>query len=396
MDGLDHQLLEIYRRFGVTLTRGDGAECWDSEGRHYWDFLAGIGVASLGYNHPAVRQALLDSASLLHTSNLFWHEPGMELSRKMSAVTGGYRSLWVNSGTEANEAGIKFIRRYGLETGRRNILSFSGGFHGRTMGALSATPVSAYQDPFAPLVPGFFAVPYGDLEALDEALDRYQPAGVLMEAIQGESGVVVPPPGYLEAAGRRIQAAGALLLMDEVQAGMGRTGQWFAFQAEAVRPDLITVAKGLGSGVPIGGLLVRPGLEDILQPGDHGSTFGGNPLASRVALAVVDWLEHGGLDHVRAVSGDLEQALADLARRYPQFITGLRGRGLMRGIALECDSPSLVARALAHGLIVNAPRPRVMRLLPPLVIDSRAVAAFHEIMGVLFEQMAAVGSGING
>ncbi|MDA8195212.1 MAG: aminotransferase class III-fold pyridoxal phosphate-dependent enzyme [Thermaerobacter sp.] len=380
-----HYLMEVYRRYPVTLVSGEGDRLYDSDGRRYWDFLSGIGVNSLGYNHPLVRQALADSASLLHASNLFWHEPGRELSRRMAGITGGFLSFWGNSGAEANEGAMKLVRRAG--GGRTAILSLTGAFHGRTLGALSLTPTPAYQTPFAPLVPDCHTIAFGDLKSLDEALERLRPAAVFFEAIQGEGGVVVPPAGYLRDATRKVHDAGALVVMDEVQTGMGRTGDWFAFDAEGVSPDVITVAKGLGAGVPIGGVLARPEVGEQFQPGDHGTTFGGNLLASRMALAVTGWLAEGGLDAVRAKSQELDDALRGVAERWPGVVHEVRGRGLMRGLVINGSAPEVVMAALRQGVILNAPKPDVIRFLPPLVVSSEAIGEMANVLDKILAEI---------
>ena len=375
-----HHLMAVYARYPVTLSHGQGAEVWDINGKHYWDFLAGIAVNLLGYHHERVVKALSKASSLMHTSNLFWHQPGIDLSNKMAAITNGYGSLWVNSGTEANEAGIKLLRRYGKHVHRQAILSLSGGFHGRTMGSLSATFVPAYQDPYAPLVPGFYEVESGNLRALKDALDRYKPCGFIVEPIQGEGGVLPLPPGYLSSAARLAHDAGCLVMVDEVQTGMGRTGDWFGFQAEDVVPDIITLAKGLGAGIPIGGMLATEDVAQYFQPGDHGSTFGGNPLAATVALSVIDWLETEGIEHVRQMAPKMEQRLASLLRAFPDVVSGYRGRGLMWGLIVNTSANVLVLEALEQGLILNAPKPNVIRVVPPLIIDDNALDAFSDIM----------------
>jgi acetylornithine/succinyldiaminopimelate/putrescine aminotransferase len=383
----DTHLIGVYRRHPVTLARGEGARVWDAQGKPYWDFLAGIGVNSLGYHHPDVDRVLRDASQLMHTSNLFWHQPGIDLSQRIADITDGMWSLWVNSGTEANEAGIKMMRRIGHDQGRYHIIAMTGAFHGRTLGSLSATPHQSYQEPFQPLVPGFVTVPYGDLDALAQALAKWNPCGVMMEPIQGEGGVVVPPPGYLTEAVRMIHQADSLILFDEVQTGAGRTGNWFGYQHEGeLSPDLITVAKGIGAGMPIGGLLVAPKWAQAFHPGDHGTTFGGNPLASRMALTVIEWLDQGGLNHVREMSSKLEQGLGQLQQSYPQLIQAVRGRGLMWGLKTSVPAGPLVQQALAEGLIVNAAQPDIIRLLPPYVIDETAIAACCTILGKVLDQ----------
>ncbi len=375
-----NHLISVYGRYPVTLSHGQGAEVWDENGKHYWDFLAGIGVNSLGYHHERIVSAFAKAQSLLHTSNLFWHNPGIELSNKMAELTGGYLSLWVNSGTEANEAGIKLMRRYGKSVGRSAILSLTNGFHGRTMGSLSATFVPRYQEPFAPLVPDFYEVEAGNISALKEAIDRFHPCGVMMEPIQGEGGVVPLPRGYLSQAWKMATDAGCLVLIDEVQTGIGRTGEWFGFQAEHIEPDIITVAKGLGGGMPIGGMLAKEEVSRHFLPGDHGSTFGGNPLASHVALEVLDWLETEGLVHIGKMATVMENTLRSLQHEFPDLVAGYRGRGLMWGVLLKIPASPVATEALQRGLIVNAPKPDVIRLLPPLIINEEAVDAFFNIM----------------
>lgn len=378
----------LFNRFPVTFVRGQGTELFDDQGRHYWDFLAGIGVNSLGYGHPRIRKVLEESGDLLHVSNLYFNQPAIDLSRKMAEITGGYLSFWANSGTEANEAAIKLARRYGRAHGERtNVLSFEGAFHGRTFGSLSATPTASYQEPFAPLVPGFYTVPFGNLPALEQALDRYRPCAVLFEAIQGEGGIRVPPPGFLSEAVKMVQESGALAVMDEIQTGMGRTGQWFGFQIEPVEPDIISVAKGLGAGVPIGGLLAKPSVATSFAPGDHGTTFGGNLLAARMALEVVDWLDAGGMEHVNRVSRDLERVLNGFKGQFPLLIEEVRGRGLMWGMVLTVPSAPVVKRALEAGVVINAPQPNVVRLLPPLIVEPAAIEAFEQIMLKIFMEL---------
>ncbi|MBX5467898.1 MAG: aspartate aminotransferase family protein [Firmicutes bacterium] len=379
-------LIGVYRRYPVAFVRGEGVHLWDDQGKHYWDFLAGIGASSLGHHHPRIRAALTESASLLHTSNLYRIGPQEALADRLSALSGGMQAFFANSGAEANEAAIKLARRWGRERGRTTIVSFHHGFHGRTLGALAATGEAAYREPFEPLPAGFRQVPYDDLAALREVLAEEPVAAVLVEVIQGEAGVVVPRPGFLPAVAEATRAAGALLIIDEVQTGMGRTGYWFGWQHEGVVPDVMTLAKGLGGGVPIGAMLARPEVAEALRPGDHGSTFGGNFLATRVGLAVVDWLQTEGLDHVRAVAPKLEATLTGLARRHPERVEGVRGRGLMWGLVLNRPSAPYAARALEEGLVINAAGGRVLRLLPPLVVDVEAIGAMGEILDRVLAQ----------
>ncbi|CAB1129798.1 N-acetylornithine aminotransferase [Candidatus Hydrogenisulfobacillus filiaventi] len=377
----------IYRRFPVTLVRGEGLRVYDDHGRAYWDFLAGIGASALGHNHPGLRARLEGALSLLHTSNYF-HNPAAEaLAARLQALSGGMQVYFGNSGAEANEAAIKLVRKWGRARGRTVILAARGGFHGRTMGALAATRQPALQDPFRPMLEGFDEFPFGDATTLAAKLEETPAAAVLIEPIQGENGVVVPPAGFLREVERLCRDHGCLFLVDEVQTGMGRTGFWFAHQAEEVHPDVILLAKGLGGGVPVGAMLARPEVAATLVPGDHGSTFGGNPLAAAAGLAVLDWLEEGGLRHVQAVAPALEAALRRLQARFPALVREVRGRGLMWGLVLDRPSAPVAAAALERGLIINATAGNVVRLLPPLVVDEEAILAAEALLG---EALAAV------
>ena len=362
-------MMKFSRRYPVVLSRGEGVRVYDEQERPYLDFLAGIGVSSMGHNHPRVRAAIEDAIPLLHTSNWYWNRPAIMLAEALSQISAGKEVFFCNSGAEANEAGLKLIRRFGGQDGRYHVISMHGGFHGRTMGAMALTPTAQYRDPFRPLPDGFSAVAYNDSAALESALKETRPAGVVLEAIQGESGVVVPDPGYLSQVSDLCHRYGALLMIDAVQTGMGRTGTWFGFEHEPeVAPDIITLAKGLGAGIPVGAVLARSEVSDALRPGEHGTTFGGNPLATSVGGVVVAWLQEEGLDHVKRVGAALGDQLMALKARYPDRIGEVRGRGLMWGLALAAPNTAVVERALAHGLLVNAAGGNVLRMLPPLVV----------------------------
>ncbi|GAA5153530.1 acetylornithine transaminase [Nocardioides marinquilinus] len=355
----------------LVLARGEGAHVWDVDGREYVDLLGGIAVNALGHAHPALVRAVSDQlATLGHVSNFFATEPQVTLAERLLGLLGhgDGRVFLTNSGTEAVEAGFKLTRR----TGRTHVVVAEGGFHGRTMGALALTSKAAYREPFEPLPGEVTFVPYGDAEALAAAVtDRT--AAVLLEPIQGEAGVVVPPPDYLPAARRVADEHGALLWLDEVQTGVGRTGLWFEHLRSGVRPDVVTLAKGLGGGFPIGACIGLGAAGGLLQPGNHGSTFGGNPVASAAALAVLDTVEAEGL---------LDAAL----KRGEQLRTGLEGQdgvdrttgeGLLVGVQLLDDlAPEVVAAAQEAGFIVNATGPSRLRLAPPLVLTEADADAF--------------------
>jgi acetylornithine/N-succinyldiaminopimelate aminotransferase len=348
-----------YARFPVEFVRGEGARLWDSDGNEYLDFLCGIGVTNLGHCHPRVVEAVREQVGLLmHVSNLFYTEPAMRLAERLSSSSLGGKVFFCNSGAEASEAAIKLVRkaRAGGE-----VVVVHGAFHGRTYGALSATPQEAKQAPFAPLVPGFRAVA-PEAEALRAAVDE-NTAAVFLEPIQGESGVHVLSAEVLTAAREACDEHGAALVFDEVQCGMGRTGTLWAYQQVGVEPDAMTVAKALGGGLPIGALVTGERLGDVFKPGDHASTFGGGPVIASAALAALSVTDDSELlDRVRELGSWLLAAL----ERLPHVIS-VRGRGLMLACELDVPAPALVRRALLEQrLIVNATGPTTVRLLPPL------------------------------
>jgi acetylornithine/N-succinyldiaminopimelate aminotransferase len=371
----------------LVLTRGQGAHVWDEHGKEYVDLLGGIAVNSLGHAHPALVEAVTNQLQTLgHISNFFASQPQIELAEKLLELLGADgKVFFTNSGTEANEAAFKLTRR----TGRTHIVSTEGSFHGRTMGALALTSKRAYRAPFEPLPGEVTFVPYGDAEALAAAVtDRT--AAVILEPVQGEAGVVVPPPGYLAAARQTTSDHGALLWLDEIQTGIGRTGTWFAAHNPELQPapvlgDIVTVAKGLAGGVPIGACIATGPAADLFEPGNHGTTFGGNPVASAAALAVIATIEKEGLlDHVTALGARLRAGLAAEPR-----ITDVRGSGLLIGVDLATDdSAQVVAAALEHGFIVNNPTPGRLRFAPPLVLTEADVDAFLAALPALLDQAA--------
>jgi acetylornithine/N-succinyldiaminopimelate aminotransferase len=356
-----HALMNTFGPPKLVLTRGSGSEVWDADGKRYVDLLAGIAVNALGHAHPALVGAVTEQLTTLgHVSNFFATEPQVTLAERLLGLLGAEgRVFFANSGAEANEAAFKLSRR----TGRTQVVAAAGGFHGRTMGALALTSKAAYREPFEPLPGGVTFVPYGDAAAL-EATVTGDTAAIVLEPVQGEAGVVVPPDGYLVAARRVADAHGALLWFDEVQSGMGRTGDWFAHTASGVRPDVVTLAKGLAGGFPIGACLAVGDAGELLQPGNHGTTFGGNPVAAAAALAVIDTIEKDGLlDHVRSVG-----ALLGAGVRDPR-VSAVRQQGLLIGIDLvEPVAGKVTAAALEHGFIVNDCTPDRVRLAPPLVL----------------------------
>jgi acetylornithine aminotransferase len=378
-------ILPTYGTPSLALVRGEGSHVWDVDGRRYLDLLAGIAVNALGHAHPAVVEAVsAQVATLGHVSNLYAAEPPIRLAERLLALAGRPgRVFFANSGAEANEAAFKATRR----TGRTRVIVAEGGFHGRTMGALALTAQPAKADPFRPLPGDVAVVPYGDIEALAAAVDDTT-AAILLEPIQGEGGVVVPPAGYLRAAQAAARAHGALLWLDEVQTGVGRTGAWFAHQAEGVEPDLVTLAKGLGGGLPIGALLAFGDAAELLGPGSHGSTFGGNPVCCAAALAVLDTVESEGLVERAAVVGQqLAGAIGEVGH---PLVAGVRGRGLLLGIVLALPIAAGVEAALRErGVLVNAVEPHVVRVAPPLVLTDDDVTEFLAVLPAALDAAAA-------
>ncbi|MEV8320784.1 acetylornithine transaminase [Streptomyces sp. NPDC059900] len=361
----------------LPLVRGRGTRVWDAEGTEYLDFVGGIAVNSLGHAHPAVVRAVAEQiGSLGHVSNLFVAEPTVRLAERLLRLTGrAGRVYFSNSGAEANEAAFKI----GRLTGRTHMVAATGGFHGRTMGALALTGQPAKQRPFHPLPGDVSHVPYGDVQALRAAVTPHT-ALLVLEPVQGESGVIVPPPGYLRAAREITAATGTLLVLDEIQTGIGRTGRWFAAQAEGVEADVVTLAKGLGGGLPIGATLAFGAAADLLTPGTHGSTFSGNPVVCAGAVAVLDTIERGGiLAHVTQAGERLRAGLAALGH---PLVREVRGAGLLLGIVLDGDIAARVQQAAQdNGLLVNAVAPDVIRLAPPLTVSDSEVDTFLDGFG---------------
>jgi predicted acetylornithine/succinylornithine family transaminase len=353
-------VMGTYARHPVEFVRGEGTRLWDDEGNEYLDFLCGISVSLLGHCHPAVVEAVCDQAGrLIHVGNLFYTEPAMRLASRLSELSLGGKVFFTNSGAEAIEAALKLARK---RRAGGDFVVLERGFHGRTYGALSATPQEAKQAPFAPLVPGFRAVPPYDPEALLGAVDEHT-AAVIVEAVQGEGGIHPLESGLLEAARAACDEHGALLICDEIQCGLGRTGELWGFEHAGVRPDVMTLAKGLGAGLPIGACIASPEYSDVLEPGDHGSTFPGAPVVAAAANAVLDVLEDPELlPAVRAKGERLRLGLERLG-------LDVRGIGLMLAFA-TADGPGFVRRALAEQrLVLNATVPDAVRMLPPLNVS---------------------------
>lgn len=379
LQGLEERyLMRTYRRAPVEFVRGEGALLWDAEGRKYLDFLAGISVCSVGHCHPDVVAAVREQAGrLIHVSNLFYTEPMVRLAERLAESSLGGRVFLSNSGTEANECAIKIARKHAHRRGIEapQIVSFERDFHGRTYGALAATPGLAADPDLGPMLAGFRAVPFDDAAALREAVGE-STAAVLIEPIQGEAGIHPLGEEALLAARRACDEAGALLILDEIQTGLGRTGSLWAYEQTPVRPDVLTTAKALGGGLPIGACVTTPAAGEVLEPGDHASTFAGGPLVAAAALAALAIVERPELlRSVRERGAALRDGLLAL-----DGVEEVRGRGLMlgAGLAAGIDAAALGADLLGRGLVVNVPEPGTLRLLPPLTVDDaqieRAVA----------------------
>jgi predicted acetylornithine/succinylornithine family transaminase len=382
----ERYLMHTYKRGPVDFVRGEGALLWDADGREYLDFLTGISVCSVGHCHPDVVAAVSDqTARLMHVSNLFYSEPMARLAQRLSESSLGGRVFFANSGTEANECAIKVARKHAHARGvtAPEIVSFEGEFHGRSYGALAATPGLAKNEALGPMLPGFRSVPRNDAAALRAAVGE-NTAAVLIEPIQGEAGVHMTSDEALLAAREACDETGALLILDEIQTGMGRTGSLWAYQQTPVRPDVLTSAKALGGGVPIGACITAPVAADVLQPGDHGSTFAGGPVATAAALAVLEIVDDPALlRRVRELGAELREGLEEL-----DGVRETRGRGLMVGIGLAdgIDAAAVGIDLLTRGLVVNVPAPGTLRLLPPLVVDS---AQISRAVGLIGESLSA-------
>jgi predicted acetylornithine/succinylornithine family transaminase len=391
----ERYLMATYRRLPIAFAHGQGVRLTDLEGKQYLDFIGGIAVSSLGHRHPALTAALQAQAGrLLHVSNLYLVPEQARLAEQLVQRSTAARAFFCNSGAEANEAAIKLVRKYWRARGssRHEIIVAQGSFHGRTLAALAATAQPKYQQDFNPLPPGFVPVPFNDAAALRAAVNE-RTAAVMLEVVQGEGGYRFATPEYLLAVRTLCDEQGLLLVLDEIQTGMGRTGRWFAYEHFGITPDVITLAKGLGGGVPIGALLATEEASAFV-PGDHGSTFGGNPLVCAAALAVVETMEREGLvQHAADVGAYLLAGLRDLAVRHPE-ITDVRGLGLMIAADLSIEAAPVVDACRDGGLLLNAVQPRTLRIAPPLIVSTAEVDEALQILDrVLAARPAATAAG---
>ncbi|MGF6226043.1 acetylornithine transaminase [Pseudomonas frederiksbergensis] len=372
-------LMSTYQPLALSFSKGLGTRLWDQAGREYLDAVAGVAVTNVGHSHPRIVAAISEQAGLLlHTSNLYSIDWQQRLAQKLVRLSGMERAFFSNSGAEANETALKLARLYGWHKGIEQplVVVMENAFHGRTLGTLSASDGPAVRLGFNQLPGDFIKVPFGDLAALEAVQQDHGPriVAILMEPVQGESGVQVAPPGYLKAVRELCDRRAWLLMLDEIQTGIGRTGQWFAFQHEGITPDVMTLAKGLGNGIPIGACLARGKAADLFTPGSHGSTFGGNPLACRVGCTVLEIIEEQGLLENAKLQGERLLARLRIELADDPNVLAIRGRGLMIGIELKQPIRDLtLIAARDHGLLINVTRGKTIRLLPPLTIDEREV-----------------------
>jgi predicted acetylornithine/succinylornithine family transaminase len=378
-----------YRRYPVCLVRGEGSWVWDAEGHRYLDFFPGWGCNILGHCPPRVVDAVREQVGqLIHVPNTWYIEAQGAFAQALAERSFGGQSFFCNSGAEANEAAIKLARAYGHASGRYKVITAEGGFHGRTFAALSATAQPKYHAGFEPLVPGFTYVPYNDLKAVAAALDD-QTAAVMVEPIQGEGGINIPSPDYLPGLRKLCDERGALLMLDEVQTGLGRTGKWFAYQNYDITPDVLTCAKALAGGVAAGVMMAKPEVAAVLKPGMHASTFGGNPIACRAGLAAVETIEADGLlARGRAVGERFRGRFEALRAELPGRIRDIRVMGVMVGLDLTFDASDVVARCLERRLLLNATHGHVVRLLPALNISDEQIDEGCAILADVLRQVA--------
>jgi len=384
-------LINNYNRAPVVMSRGEGCVLWDVDGHRFLDMTAGIAVCVLGHGHAGLSQALaLQATRLHHTSNLYFIEAQIRLAEALSRRAFAGKAFFCNSGTEANEAALKLARRYQVvarkQPKRVELISFEGSFHGRTLGSLSVTGQAKYREGFGPLLPDVRFIPFGDAEAVRDTISE-RTCAVIIEPVQAEGGINLPPAGYLQELRRVCSERGALLIFDEVQTGVGRTGTFYAFEREAMVPDIVTLAKGLAGGVPMAAMLANDTVAEAFGPGTHAATFGGNPLASAAALYIQQVIdEQNLLAHCQEMGAYLGLALARLAERRRPKTRGARGRGLLQGLVMDGDAAAVVAKAREHGLLVSVAGGNVVRFAPPLVVGRAEIdEALSILEGVLSE-----------
>jgi acetylornithine/N-succinyldiaminopimelate aminotransferase len=389
IDRAERFMFQTYRRAPLTLVRGDGCRVWDEQDKEYLDFVGGIAVCALGHSSPVISAAICEqSKKLVHVSNLYYTQPQTELAQLLIENSFADRVFFSNSGAEANEAAIKLARRYSKDhygPNRHVILTMENSFHGRTMATLSATGQERIRKGFEPLLEGFRYVPFNDLQALKASVDE-SVCAVLVEPIQGEGGIVVPDSGYLRGVRQICDAHNLLLIVDEIQVGMGRTGKLFAYQHFGITPDIMTLAKALGNGLPIGAMLAKEHLKDSLGAGTHATTFGGSPLISSGALALVkSLLNDGWVEHARDMGNYFKKGLLDLQRKY-SCIQEVRGLGLILGLLVDGDGSEIVNACMDRGFLINCIQERILRFVPPLIVSENEIDRMLNCLDEVFAE----------
>lgn len=380
----DKYIMATYKRFPIVLVKGAGARVWDSNGKEYLDFVAGIAVCSLGHSHPKVAAAIQRQVEILtHVSNLYYIEPQINVARILVENSFADRVFFCNSGAEANEAAIKLARKYAYENmagEKYELITMKDSFHGRTLATVTATGQTKFQVGFSPLPEGFKYAPFNDIPALEEAITEHT-CGIMLEPIQGEGGVIIPDDEYLRNVRKICDDRGLLMILDEVQVAMGRTGTLFAYEQYNVRPDIVTLAKAVGNGFPVGVMMATNKVASAFQPGNHASTFGGNPLAMAASLATIDTIMNEGvLDNVKRVGSYFMRRLHELKNKCP-VIKDIRGRGLIIGVELTVEGANIVKECMERGVLINCTGGNVLRFVPPLIIAEEDVDFAVEILG---------------
>ncbi len=383
-------LANTYARYPVLLVKGKGTRVWDLEGEEYLDFVSGLAVCNLGHCHPKVVRAIQDQAvKLIHVSNFYYIEPQIQLASLLCKHSFADKVFFCNSGAEANEGAIKLARKYAKEKAggdRYEIITMERSFHGRTLATLTATAQEKFHKGYEPLMPGFKYVPFNDIMAVRNAIDP-KTCAVMLEPIQGEGGVNCPSEGYLQALREICDEKGLLLIFDEIQVGMGRTGKLFAYEHDGIEPDLLTLAKSLAGGVPIGALLMKKGIAESFRPGDHASTFGGNPLATAAGVAAfTTLLEEGMLENCKKMGDYFLSQLEAIQKKFP-FVKEVRGKGLILGIELKIDGSSIVKEMLRRKILINCTMGNVLRFLPPLIVTQEEIDRVIEALEEVFENV---------
>ncbi len=369
-------ILQTYKRLPIVIDKADKCRIFDINGDVYLDFLAGIAVNALGHSHPRIIEAVQEQLfKYMHVSNYFYQDIQIRLAKKLCNLTGYGKVFYCNSGAEATEGAIKLLRRWGVQHGKSEILAFTGGFHGRTYGALSLMDKPKYKDTMGPFLPATKVIPLNDIESLTSNVNS-STAGIMLEFIQGEGGIAEPTVKFIEVLEELRRVNNFLLIADEVQCGMGRTGKFFAFEHFDVKPDVVVMAKGIGGGLPLGVLLVNKALDKIFEPGMHGTTYGGNAIACAAGLAVLEVLEAGLIEHINNIGNYFEQKLLNIQSNYESIVLQVRGRGLMQGLVLSFDASELLDELLKRKVIANATSGNVLRMVPPLIVGRTEIDEF--------------------